>query len=84
MADLVRSDPASIIRFTVYPGLVPSGDVVQCELARSAEDGLPPDLGRIRTALETVAIRASVGGHGQPRLHPAARERPRPVSAHGR
>ncbi|MEV6113164.1 hypothetical protein AB0L59_11750 [Streptomyces sp. NPDC052109] len=44
-----------------YPGLVGCGETVQVELARSAEDGLPPNRGRIRTALETVAIGAGAG-----------------------
>ncbi|MEU9477580.1 hypothetical protein [Streptomyces sp. NPDC048191] len=44
-----------------YPGLVACGESVQRELALSAEDGLPPNRGRIRTALETVAIGAGAG-----------------------
>ncbi|MFJ7150400.1 hypothetical protein ACIQVT_19700 [Streptomyces sp. NPDC100445] len=44
-----------------YPRLVSNGEVVQRELARSAEDGLPPNRGRIRTALENVAIGAAAG-----------------------
>ncbi|MBL1084294.1 hypothetical protein JK359_20370 [Streptomyces actinomycinicus] len=44
-----------------YPGLVGSGEVIQRELARSADDGLPPNRGRIRSALETIAIAASAG-----------------------
>ncbi|WP_225826364.1 hypothetical protein [Streptomyces naphthomycinicus] len=44
-----------------YPGLVRSGEVIQGELALSAEDGLPPNRGRIRSALETIAIGASAG-----------------------
>ncbi|MEU2226230.1 hypothetical protein [Streptomyces sp. NPDC018347] len=44
-----------------YPGLVRNGEVIQGELAQSAEDGLPPNRGRIRSALENVAIGASAG-----------------------
>ncbi|WBO63090.1 hypothetical protein [Streptomyces camelliae] len=44
-----------------YPGLAGWGESVQRELALSAEDGLPPNRGRIRTALEEVAIVASAG-----------------------
>ncbi|MFF1282489.1 hypothetical protein [Streptomyces sp. NPDC058299] len=44
-----------------YPQLVSNGEVVQRELAQSAEDGLPPNRGRIRTALENVAIGAAAG-----------------------
>ncbi|MFF8726071.1 hypothetical protein ACF073_06225 [Streptomyces sp. NPDC015171] len=44
-----------------YPGLVRNGEVIQGELAQSAEDGLPPNRGRIRTALENIAIGASAG-----------------------
>ncbi|WP_432170338.1 hypothetical protein [Streptomyces sp. 1222.5] len=44
-----------------YPALVGHGEVIQRELALSAEDGLPPNRGRIRSALEVVAIRASAG-----------------------
>lgn len=44
-----------------YPGLAGCGESIQAELALSAEDGLPPNRGRIRTALETVAIAAGAG-----------------------
>ncbi|MEU6665448.1 hypothetical protein [Streptomyces sp. NPDC046727] len=44
-----------------YPGLVRSGEIIQGELALSAEDGLPPNRGKIRSALETIAIGASAG-----------------------
>ncbi|MGJ5752586.1 hypothetical protein FB563_0684 [Streptomyces puniciscabiei] len=44
-----------------YPGIVANGEVIQAELALSAEDGLPPNRGRIRTALENVAITAGAG-----------------------
>ncbi|WP_251095405.1 hypothetical protein [Streptomyces sp. Caat 7-52] len=44
-----------------YPQLVTSGEIIQGELAQSAEDGLPPNRGRIRSALETIAIAASAG-----------------------
>ncbi|MEU0331928.1 hypothetical protein [Streptomyces sp. NPDC006193] len=44
-----------------YPHMVSSGEVIQGELAQSAEDGLPPNRGRIRSALETIAIGASAG-----------------------
>ncbi|MGW2488947.1 hypothetical protein ACWCV9_17285 [Streptomyces sp. NPDC001606] len=44
-----------------YPGLVDRGETIESELALSAEDGLPPNRGRIRTALEDVAIAASAG-----------------------
>ncbi|MEV5349801.1 hypothetical protein [Streptomyces achromogenes] len=44
-----------------YPGLVGSGETIQEQLAESAEDGLPPNRGRIRSALETIAIAASAG-----------------------
>ncbi|MES4887220.1 hypothetical protein [Streptomyces sp. NPDC096012] len=44
-----------------YPALVGQGEVIQRELALSAEDGLPPNRGRIRSALENVAITAAAG-----------------------
>jgi hypothetical protein len=44
-----------------YPGIAGNGEVIQAELALSAEDGLPPNRGRIRTALENVAITAGAG-----------------------
>ncbi|MBB5930811.1 hypothetical protein [Streptomyces echinatus] len=44
-----------------YPQLVNSGEIIQGELAQSAEDGLPPNRGRIRSALEIIAIAASAG-----------------------
>jgi hypothetical protein len=44
-----------------YPELVGQGEIIQRELALSAEDGLPPNRGRIRSALENVAIRAAAG-----------------------
>ncbi|AOR31424.1 hypothetical protein BFF78_10575 [Streptomyces fodineus] len=44
-----------------YPGLVGQGESIEAELALSAEDGLPPNRGRIRTALENVAIAAGAG-----------------------
>ncbi|MGW3207692.1 hypothetical protein [Streptomyces sp. NPDC001135] len=44
-----------------YPGLAGCGESIQAELALSAEDGLPPNRGRIRTALETVAVAAGAG-----------------------
>jgi hypothetical protein len=46
---------------TEYPGLVGQGEIIQGELAQSAEDGLPPNRGRIRSALENIAIAASAG-----------------------
>ncbi|MEU0004418.1 hypothetical protein ABZ079_08980 [Streptomyces sp. NPDC006314] len=44
-----------------YPELVGQGEIIQRELALSAEDGLPPNRGRIRSALENIAIRAAAG-----------------------
>lgn len=44
-----------------YPELIAQGEVIQRELALSAEDGLPPNRGRIRSALENIAIRAAAG-----------------------
>ncbi|OLZ67446.1 hypothetical protein AV521_24070 [Streptomyces sp. IMTB 2501] len=44
-----------------YPGLTGHGQVILDALAESADDGLPPNRGRIRTALEAVAIAASAG-----------------------
>jgi hypothetical protein len=44
-----------------YPQLLGCGETIQGELAQSAEDGLPPNRGRIRSALETIAIAASAG-----------------------
>ncbi|MFI2206257.1 hypothetical protein ACH47Z_36940 [Streptomyces sp. NPDC020192] len=44
-----------------YPGLVRYGESIQRELALSAEDGLPPNRGKIRTALEEIAVVASAG-----------------------
>ncbi|MFF7352642.1 MULTISPECIES: hypothetical protein [Streptomyces] len=44
-----------------YPGLAGWGERIQAELALSAEDGLPPNRGRIRTALESVAVAAGAG-----------------------
>ncbi|GHE01341.1 hypothetical protein [Streptomyces alanosinicus] len=44
-----------------YPGIIGYGEVIQAELALSAEDGLPPNRGRIRTALENIAIAAGAG-----------------------
>ncbi|MFF9767680.1 hypothetical protein ACF1GT_13845 [Streptomyces sp. NPDC014636] len=44
-----------------YPQLVSRGEIIQGELAQAAEDGLPPNRGRIRSALETIAIAASAG-----------------------
>lgn len=44
-----------------YPQLVGHGEVIEAELALSAEDGLPPNRGRIRTALEAVAVVAGAG-----------------------
>ncbi|GGW64186.1 hypothetical protein GCM10010503_46720 [Streptomyces lucensis JCM 4490] len=46
---------------TEYPGLVSQGEVIERELALSAEDGLPPNRGRIRSALEHIAIGAAAG-----------------------
>ncbi|MGW2418545.1 hypothetical protein ACWC0C_04650 [Streptomyces sp. NPDC001709] len=46
---------------TEYPGLAGQGESIEAELALSAEDGLPPNRGRIRTALENVAIAAGAG-----------------------
>ncbi|MFI1835761.1 hypothetical protein [Streptomyces olivaceoviridis] len=44
-----------------YPELVPQGEIIQAQFQESAEDGLPPNRGRIRSALETIAIAASAG-----------------------
>ncbi|MFI9804430.1 hypothetical protein ACIHEJ_08665 [Streptomyces sp. NPDC052301] len=44
-----------------YPGLVDRGEVIQGALEESAEDGLPPNRGRIRSALETISIGAAAG-----------------------
>ncbi|MEU6770528.1 hypothetical protein [Streptomyces sp. NPDC046759] len=44
-----------------YPRIAGNGEVIQAELALSAEDGLPPNRGRIRTALENVAVTAGAG-----------------------
>ncbi|KOV69298.1 hypothetical protein [Streptomyces sp. MMG1121] len=44
-----------------YPGHIERGQVIQRELALSAEDGLPPNLGRIRSSLDAVAIVAGAG-----------------------
>ncbi|MYX97053.1 hypothetical protein GT045_20080 [Streptomyces sp. SID486] len=46
---------------TEYPQLLSCGEIIQGELAQSADDGLPPNRGRIRSALETIAIAASAG-----------------------
>ncbi|ARP72978.1 hypothetical protein LK07_27955 [Streptomyces pluripotens] len=46
---------------TEYPGLVHHGEVIEAELAQSAEDGLPPNRGRIRSALEAISIGAAAG-----------------------
>ncbi|MEU6244480.1 MULTISPECIES: hypothetical protein [unclassified Streptomyces] len=44
-----------------YPALVGYGESIEAELALSAEDGLPPNRGRIRSALEAVSIGAGAG-----------------------
>ncbi|MFG2638277.1 hypothetical protein ACGFX8_31435 [Streptomyces sp. NPDC048362] len=44
-----------------YPELLDQGESIQHELGLSAEDGLPPNRGRIRSALENIAIRAAAG-----------------------
>ncbi|MEV5873084.1 hypothetical protein AB0L75_02435 [Streptomyces sp. NPDC052101] len=44
-----------------YPGIAGYGETIQAELALSAEDGLPPNRGRIRTALDNIAIAAGAG-----------------------
>ncbi|MEU1009914.1 hypothetical protein [Streptomyces sp. NPDC005890] len=44
-----------------YPELVRQGEIIQAQFQESAEDGLPPNRGRIRSALETIAIAASAG-----------------------
>ncbi|MET9451499.1 hypothetical protein [Streptomyces cinerochromogenes] len=44
-----------------YPELVPQGEIIQAQFQESADDGLPPNRGRIRSALETIAIAASAG-----------------------
>ncbi|MCS0602136.1 hypothetical protein NX794_13105 [Streptomyces sp. LP11] len=44
-----------------YPGLVQYGEVIQAALAESADDGLPPNRGRIRTSLDTISIGAGAG-----------------------
>lgn len=44
-----------------YPHLVPQGEIIQAQFQESVEDGLPPNRGRIRSALDTIAIAASAG-----------------------
>ncbi|WEO94553.1 hypothetical protein A6P39_011335 [Streptomyces sp. FXJ1.172] len=44
-----------------YPALVVHGETVHRQLEESTEDGLPPNRGKIRTALEEVAIVAGAG-----------------------
>ncbi|MEV5146416.1 hypothetical protein [Streptomyces sp. NPDC052727] len=44
-----------------YPELVPQGEIIQAQFQESADDGLPPNRGRIRSALDTIAIGASAG-----------------------
>ncbi|GGS67613.1 MULTISPECIES: hypothetical protein [Streptomyces] len=44
-----------------YPELVPQGETIMAQFQESADDGLPPNRGRIRSALETIAIAASAG-----------------------
>ncbi|MET7285578.1 hypothetical protein [Streptomyces sp. NPDC005573] len=44
-----------------YPVLAGHGEVIQDELAQAAEDGYPPNRGRIRSALEAVSIGAMAG-----------------------
>ncbi|MFF8904614.1 hypothetical protein [Streptomyces olivaceoviridis] len=44
-----------------YPELVSQGEIIQAQFQESAEDGLPPNRGRIRSALDTIAIAASAG-----------------------
>ncbi|MEU2060259.1 hypothetical protein [Streptomyces sp. NPDC013455] len=44
-----------------YPHLVRQGEIIQAQFEESAEDGLPPNRGRIRSALEAVAIGAAAG-----------------------
>ncbi|MEU6281908.1 hypothetical protein [Streptomyces sp. NPDC047028] len=44
-----------------YPGLVRYGEIIQGEAELSAEDGDPPNRGKIRTALEAVTIGAAAG-----------------------
>jgi hypothetical protein len=44
-----------------YPELVSQGEIIHAQFQESADDGLPPNRGRIRSALETIAIAASAG-----------------------
>ncbi|MEU4929023.1 hypothetical protein AB0G54_21280 [Streptomyces yokosukanensis] len=44
-----------------YPGIVGYGEIIQGALQQSADDGLPPNRGRIRIALENIAIAAGAG-----------------------
>ncbi|WP_225830612.1 hypothetical protein [Streptomyces sp. NK08204] len=44
-----------------YPGLAGYGEIIKGELELAAEDGGPPNRGRIRNALEVVCISALAG-----------------------
>ncbi|MGW0767254.1 hypothetical protein [Streptomyces sp. NPDC002676] len=44
-----------------YPGLAGYGETIKGELELAAEDGGPPNRGRIRLALEAISISASAG-----------------------
>ncbi|MFE2071353.1 hypothetical protein [Streptomyces misionensis] len=43
------------------PGLVRQGQIIEAAFAESADDGLPPNRGRIRSALDDICIGASAG-----------------------
>ncbi|MFB8175464.1 hypothetical protein ACFC8N_05230 [Streptomyces sp. NPDC055966] len=44
-----------------YPGIAEYGVIIQRQFEQSMEDGLPPNLGRIRSSLNEIAIRAGAG-----------------------